>query len=113
MTVDTHKHLLMAANDAIARGDADGFLEHCTDDTLWTFVGDRTLRGKGEVRQWMESTYIQPPQNTVDRMIAEGDSLVAIGTITTTDGSIEVTSQYCDVWTVREGKLAAVQAFVL
>ena len=73
----------------------------------------RTLRGKTEVLQWMDSTYIQPPENSVDTMIAEGESLVVIGTITTTDGSTETTSQYCDVWTFRQGKLAAVQAFVV
>ena len=113
MTADSHKHVLLAANAALARGDNEGFLEHCTEDTVWNFIGGRTLRGKTEVLQWMESTYIQPPENSVDTMIAEGESLVVIGTITTTDGSTETTSQYCDVWTFRQGKLAAVQAFVV
>lgn len=42
---DAHKQTLLAANAAIARLDFEGFLAHCTDDTTWTFVGERTLHG--------------------------------------------------------------------
>ena len=113
MTAESHKRVLQAANDAVASGDYAGFLEHCTEDTVWNFMGDRTLRGKTEVLQWMEATYIHPPKNSVDRMIAEGDSVVAIGRITTTDGTTETTSEYCDVWALRHGKLDVVHAFVV
>ena len=113
MTPDIHQRVLEAANEAVARGDADGFLQYCTEDTLWEFIGDRTLRGKEEVREWMESTYVQPPRNEVQTMIAEGDSLVAVGRITTIDGTVETTSAYCDVWTFRDGRLAALRAFVV
>ena len=33
------------ANEAIARGDFEGFLLHCTDDTVWNFLGEKTLKG--------------------------------------------------------------------
>jgi hypothetical protein len=29
----------------------------CTDDTEWTFVGDKTLKGKEAVRQYKEYPY--------------------------------------------------------
>jgi hypothetical protein len=38
-------------------------LSFCTDDTEWTFVGDKTLKGKEAVRQWMATTYIEPPKS--------------------------------------------------
>ncbi|MDH5823257.1 nuclear transport factor 2 family protein [Luteimonas sp. RD2P54] len=109
-----HKQVLEQANAAIARGDQEGFLAFCTEDTEWTFVGDRTLRGKEAVRRWMAEAYEVPPRFRVDRMLAEGDCLAAIGEITLTDDAGKTASHaYCDVWRFRDGKLAALQAFVV
>ena len=110
---DKNKSVLQQANAAVAAGNYEGFLSFCTDDTHWTFVGDRTLQGKEAVRQWMKTTYREPPQNVVTRLIAEGDFLVAMGEIVVKaeDGN-DVRSAYCDVWRLREGKLAELRAFV-
>ena len=114
MSSDANKRVLEAANDAVARGDVDGFLQYCTDDTTWVFVGDRTLHGKDEVRRWMAQEYLSPPANRVDSLIAEGDALVAVGEITTFDSEgAPSRSQYCDVWHLRDGKLAQLRAFVV
>jgi ketosteroid isomerase-like protein len=37
-------------------GNHEGFLSFCADDMEWTFVGDKTLKGKEAVRQWMATT---------------------------------------------------------
>ena len=109
----THKEILEQANAAIAAGDFEGFLAHCTEDTEWTFEGDQTLRGKAAVRQWMEATYREPPRFKVDRMIAEGDFLVALGEITLKNEEGEATRHvYCDVWRFRDGLMAELRAFV-
>lgn len=109
----THKEVLEEANAAIAEGDFEGFLAHCTEDTEWTFEGDRTLRGKAAVRQWMAETYREPPRFTVHRMIAEGDFVVALGEITLKDEDGKATSHvYCDVWRFHEGRMAELHAFV-
>jgi hypothetical protein len=42
----THKEILSKANEAIARGGFEGFLLHCTDETVWNFLGEKTLKGK-------------------------------------------------------------------
>ena len=39
---EASKNILREANAAVERGDHAGFLEHCTEDTVWTFLGDRT-----------------------------------------------------------------------
>ncbi|KQP02138.1 nuclear transport factor 2 family protein [Pseudorhodoferax sp. Leaf265] len=111
----THKDLLARANAAVARGDHEAFLACCTEDTEWTFVGDRTLRGKQAVRAWMDDSYkAAPPRLRVHRMVAEGDFLTALGDIVLTDGSGRHTRHaYCDVWRVRDGRLAALHAFVV
>ena len=111
---DTHKAVLTEANEAITRGDHEGFLAFCTEDTEWNFVGDRTLKGKEAVRRYMADTYREPPVFWVDRMIAEGDFLTAIGEITLKDENGKATDYaYCDVWRFRDGKLAGLQAFVV
>jgi len=82
---ETHKAILEKANAAIAQGDHEGFLAFCTDDTKWTFVGDRTLEGKQAVREWMATAYLEPPRFEVHRLIADGDFLAALGEITLKD----------------------------
>lgn len=110
----SHKATLEQANAASREGDVEGFLRHCTEDTEWTFVGDKVLKGKAAVREWMTEAYKTPPRFSVHRMVVEGDFLTAIGEITTTGAEGEsVSSAYCDVWRVRDGLLAQLHAFVI
>ena len=110
----SNKEILQKANAAIAKGDFEGFLALCTEDTVWTFEGDRTLRGKNAVREWMAATYKQPPKFRVHRMIAEDDCVAALGEITLKNAAgKEVGHAYCDVWRFRDGKMAELQAFVV
>jgi uncharacterized protein len=110
----TNKEILEKANAAIAEGDFEGFLTLCTEDTVWTFEGDRTLRGKAAVRQWMTSTYKEPPRFRVHRMIAEGDFVAALGEIALKDEEGKtIQHAYCDVWRFREGEMAELHAFVV
>ena len=109
-----NKEILTAANAAISKGDFEGFLVLCTEDTVWNFEGDRTLKGKAAVRQWMADTYKEPPQFNVQRLIGEDDSVAAIGEITLKDETGKaVKNAYCDVWRFRDGKLAELHAFVV
>ncbi len=110
----THKEILTKANEAIARGDFEGFLIHCTEDTVWNFLGERTLRGKEEVRRWMAETYREPPTFKVRQLIADGDFLVALGEITLKDANgNETENSYCDVWRFENNRLAELKAFVI
>jgi ketosteroid isomerase-like protein len=111
---DTNKAILKQANAAIVNGDHEAFLAHCTDDVKWTFVGDQTLEGKEAVRQYLSKTYVEPPSFTVVHLIAEGDFVTAIGRISLKDEMGKVVhSDYCDVWRVRDDKLAELTAFVV
>ena len=83
-------------------GNNEGLLSFCADDTEWTFVGDKTLKGKEAVRQYMAATYIEPPVFTVANLIAEGDFVTALGDITLKDEDGKaVDYSYCDVWRFR------------
>ena len=109
-----NKNILEAANAAISKGDYEGFLQYCSDDTTWEFVGAQTLNGKEAVRAWMKTAYRQPPVLNVTNLIAEKDFVIALGTITVYDEQQHpLTSRYCDVWTVRKDKLTSLRAFVV
>jgi ketosteroid isomerase-like protein len=111
---EKNKAILTEANAAVVRGDHEGFLSHCTDDVEWTFVGDRTLKGKEAVRRYMRKAYVEPPRFTVAHLIAEGDFVTAVGDIDSRDDAGKVVrSAYCDVWRIRNGKLAELKAFVI
>jgi uncharacterized protein (TIGR02246 family) len=112
--IENNKAVLEKANAAVAQGDNEGFLSHCTEDTKWVFVGDKTLHGKEAVRQWMATTYVEPPKFMVENLIAEGDFVTAIGKISMKDENGETASYlYCDVWRFRDGKMAELKAFVI
>ena len=111
---EKNKAILEEANAAVARGNYEGFLSFCDDDTEWMFVGDKTLKGKEAVRQYMAATYIEPPKFTVDNLIAEGDFVTVLGDITMKDEDGKaVHHSYCDVWRFRGGKIVELKAFVI
>jgi uncharacterized protein (TIGR02246 family) len=109
-----NKDILERANAAITRGDYEGFLSYCTEDTEWEFVGDKTLQGKDAVRRYMAEVYEEPPKFRVENLIAEGEFLTAIGTISLKDEQGKMVNySYCDVWRFRDGKMAELKAFVI
>lgn len=109
-----NKAILEKANAAVSKGDNEGFLLYCTDDIKWTFVGDRILQGKEAIRQYMATTYAEPPTFMVENLIAEGDFVTAVGKISlkNEEGKI-IDYAYCDVWRFRDGRMAELKAFVV
>ncbi|MGV3559637.1 nuclear transport factor 2 family protein [Larkinella arboricola] len=111
---ENNKTILEKANAAITKGDHEGFLAYCTEDTEWVFVGERVLQGKEAVRQWMATAYAEPPVFVVENLLAEGDYVTALGKISLKDETGETASYlYCDVWRFRDGKMAELKAFVI
>lgn len=110
----SNKAILEKANAAVTEGDNEGFLSFCTEDTEWTFVGDKTLKGKEAVRQYMAKAYVEPPKFMVETLIAEGEYVTAIGKISMKDEDGKMVDYaYCDVWRFRDGKMAELRAFVI
>ena len=111
---EKNKAILEEANAFVAEGNNEGFLAFCTEDTEWTFVGERILKGKEAVRQYMAAAYIEPPKFTTDNSIAEGEFLTVLGDITLTDADGKaIHHSYCDVWRFRGGMIAELKAFVI
>lgn len=109
----TNREILEKANEGFGKANYEEFLTYCTEDTKWTYVGDRTLVGKGQVREYLATAY-EESTFRIERYIEQGDYLVALGWIKlkNTEGRIESYS-VCDVWTFRDGKMAELNAFVI
>jgi uncharacterized protein len=113
-TLEKGNAAITSGRHANAEGNNEGFLSLCADDTEWTFVGGKTLKGKEAVRQYMAATYIEPPKFTVVDLIAEGDFVTALGDITLKDEDGKaVHHSYCDVWRFRGDKIIELKAFVI
>ena len=109
-----YKAILQQANSAICKSDTEEFLSFCTDDIEWMIVGDKTIKGKDALRQWMAAEYVEPPQFTVTNLIAEDTFLTALGEIMVKGDDGKMTPHlYCDVWHFRGDKMAALKAFVI
>lgn len=111
---ESSKAVLLAANAAISKLDFEGFLDNCTDDVQWTMVGSPTIKGKEAVREWMKETYIEAPNFDVKTLIAEGNWVAALGEISLREKTGKISrSSYCDVWRLRDGRLAELRAYVV
>src|SRR5690606_33880247 len=109
-----NKTILQSANEAVAKGDYEGFLAFCTEDTIWIFVGDRILEGKKQVRQYMKDTYLEPPKFNVEMIIEEGDFVTVMGEISLINANGYYDHfDYCDIWRFENGKMIELKAFVV
>lgn len=109
-----NKTILQTANEAVAKGNYEGFLAFCTEDTKWNFVGGQTLEGKEEVRQYMKDTYLEPPKFHIETIIEDGDFVVVVGEISLKNATGSYDHfDYCDYWRFDNGKMAALKAFVV
>lgn len=110
----SNRSILEAANSAIKEGDFDGFLSHCAEDIHWDMVGDELIEGKTAVKRWMERTYVNPPKFSAENFISEDNRLAVFGKIEITDKNGASTHfRYCDVWQIRDGKLADLKAYAV
>jgi uncharacterized protein (TIGR02246 family) len=109
-----YKRIVEQANKAFAKGDTEGFLKLCADDVAWTMVGDRTVKGKEAIRQWMSSMGGEPPTFTVDHIVAADGLAFAEGHMTMQDeDGHESPYAYCDVYRFRGDQIAELKAFVI
>ena len=78
-------------------------------------VGDKTVKGKDAVRQWMASMgNMEPPKFTVAIVIAEGDFVTAHGDMTMKDKDGKAASySYCDIYRFQGDKIVELRAFVI
>ena len=110
----SNKAILQKINDAFAQNDTEAFLAECSDDIVFEMIGHTSVRGKDNVRSFMnEMSSDSAPLFTIDRVIEEGENAVCTG-----DMEMEVDGEpaaytYCDMYRFRDGKAAELRAFVI
>lgn len=109
-----NKEVVDQVNAAFAQNNVEAFLSCCTEDVAWTMVGDKHVKGKDAIRQWMASMNADAPQFTVSNVIAEGDFVTAYGDMNMKekDGS-KAPYSYCDIYRFRGDKIAELSSFVI
>ena len=109
-----NKEIVNKANAAFADNNVEGFLALCANDVEWTMVGDRTLKGKDAIREFMSSMPTQPPTFTVNDVIAEGDFVMAHGNMKMDEnGQKAVPYSYCDIYHFRGKQIDQLRTFVI
>lgn len=115
---ERNKEIVGKVNEAFLNGNFEGFLNYCADDVVWTIVGDRTVKGKENIRQWMKSMaeeYPEPPKFTVaEPVISEGDFVAARGDMTMKDKEGKLGQySYCDIYRFRNERIVELTSFVV
>ena len=108
-----NKTIIEKANETFRRADVEGLLALCTDDFTWTMVGAEKVAGKAAIREWMSHGPSEPPNFSIDTVIAEGVFVACIGDMTMDENGEVTPYGYCDVWRLEGDKIAELRAFVI
>ena len=110
-----NKQLIEKLNEIWMSNDIEELFSYYADDVVWTIAGETTLNGIQAIRDFMaQGGDHVPPQLTVDKIVAEGDSVICYGDMTmggTPD--CDGTYSYCDVYTIKSEKVAELRSFVV
>jgi len=109
-----NKDIVEKVNASFAEGGVEGFLSFCADDVTWTIVGDKTVKGKNAIREWMASMQMETPKFTVEKVFAADDFAAAHGEMTMKDKDGKtVPYAFCDIYRFRDGKIVELSSFVI
>lgn len=101
--------------DGFRRSDHEKILGCLTDDVAWDLPGYTHLTGKAAFDQEIENDeFTGSPTLTVDRLIEEADTVVAIGGGEATHKSGQLRRfAFCDVFTFAGDKISRVESYLV
>jgi uncharacterized protein len=74
------KDVVQAYIEGFRQGDHEMILSCLTDDVVWVLHGYTALSGKGAFdKEIQNDAFVGKPKLTIDRLIEEGDAVVALG----------------------------------
>ena len=109
------KDVVEAYFDGFRRSDHEQILSCLTDDVAWDLPGYARLEGKDAFDREIENEeFVGSPALTVDRIIEEADTVVAVGNGEATHRSGERRRfVYCDVFTFAGDKIRRVESYLV
>ncbi len=101
--------------DGFRRTDHQQILACLTDDVTWDLPGYTHLRGKEAFDREIENEqFVGSPTLTVDRLVEEGDTVVATGNGKATHKSGDVHRfVFCDVFTFAGDQICRVESYLV
>jgi uncharacterized protein len=99
--VTVRKNVVERYVDGFRRGDVPQILSCLSDDVVWALHGDKTLVGKAAFAGEAGRGGGVNPELAIDRLIEEGDTVVAVGHgIVAVGDSGPTDFVFCEVFTV-------------
>jgi len=113
--VSSRKALVEAYFDGFRQSDHAQILACLTDDVAWDLPGFKHLTGKEAFDAEIENpNFVGSPTLVVDRLIEEGDAVVAIGNGEgTLRGGQDFRFAFSDVFTFAGDKMCRVESYVV
>ena len=101
--------------DGFRRSDHAQILSTLTEDVVWDLPGYRHLQGKAAFDTEIENeAFVDRPTLRVERLVEEGDTVVAIGDGEATQRSGEVFRfAFCDVFTFAGRSISRVESYLV
>jgi uncharacterized protein len=110
-----HKQVVERYFEGFRRGDHEMVLGCLTDDVVWDLPGFKHLEGREAFDAEIENEAFEGrPSLAVERLVAEGDTVVATGTGQSQrkDG-VDFRFAYADVFTFRAGAVCRVESYLV
>lgn len=108
-----NKLILLKADEALLKGDHEGFLALCDEDIQWNMIGECFLNGKSQLKEWMKENYKEPPEFNIEKLLSIDDIVVVLGEISLQNDANQFEKHsYCDVWQFSKGKMRSLKAFI-
>jgi ketosteroid isomerase-like protein len=113
--VSARKGVVETYFDGFRRSDHQQILACLTDDVAWDLPGYAHLTGKDAFDHEIENDeFVGSPTLTVDRLIEEADTVVAIGNSETTHKSGQLHRfAFCDVFTFAGEQIRRVESYLV
>jgi ketosteroid isomerase-like protein len=113
--MSARKDAVAAYFEGFRNRDHAAILARLTDDVVWDLPGHRHLSGKEAFDSEIENeAFVGRPTLVVDRVVEEGDVVVAVGTgeASFRDGGTHHFA-YCDVFTFRGDLIERVESYLV
>ncbi len=109
----SHKPRVEAYIDGFRRTDHGAILACLADDVVWVIHGYRTVQGKEAFDAEIENdAAVGSPVLTIDRLIEEGDTVVAVGNGTMTLKDVgTVPFVFTEVFTFQDDRITRLETF--
>lgn len=113
--MSTRKGIVEKYIEGFRRGDHAQILSCLTDDVVWELHGYKTLEGKDAFDAEIENEGFEGgPALTIDRLIEEGDSVVATGGGSVAkEGGEKLEFVFCEVFTFRDDAVSRLDTYHL